>query len=1160
MQRLNPMFALLNRLSVRNRIWAIVAIFIGSTVLSSAIDMVMLRDALRQEKESMIRQLVESAHSQLMHYEYLERQGLLSKETAQAEAMSAIREMRYNGREYFWINNTDPVPKMLMHPIMPELNGQALLDEKFNCVTGMRAGIDGPFVATDGRKNITLAFNELVEQSGHGYVTYKWPKIKPGGGATEAFFPKLSYVKKFAPWNWVIGSGIYIDDIDTVLQAQALQHLLMLLGIGTALLLIAGLIARSITLPLHITTHAMHDIARGSAGLAQRVPINGHGEIADLGSNFNEMLDHIQARDLALAKHQAGLEEEVASRTVKLREANAQLDQELTERKLAEQALHDSEERFRGIASAAQDAIIMLDQGANISFWNPAAEKIFGYSRDEVLGRELHDLIAPERFRGAFHRGYEQFRQTGNGAAIGKTLELTALRKDGSEFPIEISLSATWLQNAWSAVGIVRDISERKRTEKEINESKYRMRALLDASDESVLLLAPDGKILEINTFAARRFGRLPEEMSGDNFFDFMPDDLAETRRAAVRHVAETGEMLRLQDRRGAIFFDNSIYPVKDECGVVESVGVYAKDVTEQHRAKQEDELFSHLGTVLMRWRVDSGAIAQIFCDDLLPIFDLAAAWITVAKPDGGLALLAASGGLPDQALGHRGDDGTPCLPVAEVIRSGKRQTVDFDGFACQHCTENADALGAKGAIVLPLTLHDDAWGALVLYGREPGQFDKGMLQQRLLVFANRLGVMLEAAMQQEKLSLFDSALAEVGNAVMITDASGQIVWVNRAFTALSGYASDEIVGKPPKLFSSGIQGEEFYEQFWRTISSGATWHGDIINLRKDGSRYTASQMVTPLLNTDSVISHYVSILEDISERKCQEVELQERYQRIQLLNEQLKSAQNQLLQSEKMASIGQLAAGVAHEINNPMGFINSNLGTLKVYVDELLGIIAAYGEADPLIAQQAEIHATIEGLKAQADLGFLSTDILTLLSESRDGVNRVTKIVQNLKDFSRIDSADWAPANLEQGIDSTLNIVRNELKFKADIVKEYSGLPPVECLGSQLNQVFMNLLLNAAHAIETRGTITIRTGANEANVWVEIADNGKGIPPENLERIFEPFFTTKPIGKGTGLGLSLAYSVVQKHQGTIKVSSEVGRGTCFRIEIPHSREAVLSA
>ena len=138
------MFALLNRLSVRNRIWAIVAIFIGSTVLSSAIDMVMLRDALRQEKESMIRQLVESAHSQLAHYEYLERQGLLSKETAQAEAMSAIREMRYNGREYFWINNTDPVPKMLMHPIMPELNGQALLDEKFNCVTGMRAGIDGP--------------------------------------------------------------------------------------------------------------------------------------------------------------------------------------------------------------------------------------------------------------------------------------------------------------------------------------------------------------------------------------------------------------------------------------------------------------------------------------------------------------------------------------------------------------------------------------------------------------------------------------------------------------------------------------------------------------------------------------------------------------------------------------------------------------------------------------------------------------------------------------------------------------------------------------------------------------------------------------------------------------------------------------------------------
>ncbi len=1157
------MFALLNRLSVRNRIWTIVAIFIGSIVLSSAIDVMMLKNALHQEKESTIRQLVENAHSQLTHYEALERKGILGREAAQTAAKEIIQSMRYNEKEYFWINNTDSVPKMIMHPIMPELNGQTLSDEKYNRVTSMRAGLEGPFVATDGKKNLMLAFNELVAQSGHGYVTYPWPKTQSGGGSTEATFPKLSYVKNFAPWGWTIGSGVYIDDIDSAIHARALQDLFLLLGVSAALLLLAGVIARSITHPLRLTMHAMHDIARGDAGLEQRVPIDGHSEIAELASNFNEMLDHIQTRDLALAKHQAGLEDEVASRTIKLREANAQLDNELSERKLAEQALRDSEEKFRGIASAAQNAIVMMDNSAHISFWNPAAETIFGYRRDEVIGQELHDLIAPERFRSAFRHGYEHFRQSGQGAAVGKTLELTALRKDGSEFPVELSLSATWLQNAWSAVGIVRDISERKLAEKEISESKNRMRALLDASDESVLLLAPDGTILEINTFAAQRFGQLPSAMEGKNFFDYMPPDLAKTRRVAVNYVAESGEMLRMQDRRDAIFFDNSIYPVKDEHGVVESVGIYAKDVTEQHRARQEEELFQHLGTVLMRWRVDSAAIAQIFCDDVLSVFDLAAAWIAIAKPDGKLVLLAASDGIPDSVLAHQGVDdnaSVPCLPVAAVIANGKRQTVYFDRLECPSCTEAAHTFGAREAIFLPLTLHGEAWGALALYGREPDQFDKGLLQQRLLTFANRLSIMLESAMQQERLSLFDSALAEVGNAVMITDAKGNIAWVNHAFCELSGYASEEILGKTPKLFNSGLQDAGFYEYFWRTIAAGTTWHGEIVNLRKDGRHYTASQMITPLLNTDGEISHYVSILEDISERKQQERELQEHYQHIQSLNEQLENAQNQLLQSEKMASIGQLAAGVAHEINNPIGFISSNLGTLKDYVDELLAIIAAYGKADPLIAGHADIQATIEALKKHADLGFLSEDIHTLISESRDGVSRVTKIVRDLKNFSRIDNADWAAANLEQGLDSTLNIVWNEIKLKADVIKEYRGLPAVQCLGSQLNQVFMNLLLNAAHAIKTHGTITIRTGLNDEKVWVEIADTGEGISPENQKRIFEPFFTTKPIGKGTGLGLSLAYSIVQKHHGNLEVSSELGKGSCFRMEIPRLRESVLSA
>jgi signal transduction histidine kinase len=173
-------------------------------------------------------------------------------------------------------------------------------------------------------------------------------------------------------------------------------------------------------------------------------------------------------------------------------------------------------------------------------------------------------------------------------------------------------------------------------------------------------------------------------------------------------------------------------------------------------------------------------------------------------------------------------------------------------------------------------------------------------------------------------------------------------------------------------------------------------------------------------------------------------------------------------------------------------------------------------------------------------------------MGESREGITRVKKIVQNLKDFSHAGSDDdWQWSNLHQGLDSTLSIVWNEIKYKAEVKKEYGEIPDVECLPSQLNQVFMNLLVNAAHAIEDKGIITIRTGTQDDGVWVEVSDSGNGIAPEHLNRIFEPFFTTKPVGKGTGLGLSVSYSIIQTHHGNINVASKVGEGTTFRIWLP---------
>jgi hemerythrin-like metal-binding protein len=275
-------------------------------------------------------------------------------------------------------------------------------------------------------------------------------------------------------------------------------------------------------------------------------------------------------------------------------------------------------------------------------------------------------------------------------------------------------------------------------------------------------------------------------------------------------------------------------------------------------------------------------------------------------------------------------------------------------------------------------------------------------------------------------------------------------------------------------------------------------------------------------------------------ELEAANVALQREREELKLLLQKVEEAQNQLLQSEKMASIGQLAAGVAHEINNPVGFVNSNLTTLNTYVGQLLKLIDAH-----------ESGTVTDALRHEADLDFLRQDITDLVKESQEGLDRVKKIVSNLKDFSHVDEAEWQEADINAGLESTLNVVWNEIKYKATVVREFGSLPPVRCIPAQINQVVMNLLVNAAQAIEQQGTITLRSGLEGEWAWIEVEDTGKGMTPAVTKRIFEPFFTTKPVGKGTGLGLSLSYDIIAKHGGSFTVRSEPGKGSSFRIVLP---------
>lgn len=307
----------------------------------------------------------------------------------------------------------------------------------------------------------------------------------------------------------------------------------------------------------------------------------------------------------------------------------------------------------------------------------------------------------------------------------------------------------------------------------------------------------------------------------------------------------------------------------------------------------------------------------------------------------------------------------------------------------------------------------------------------------------------------------------------------------------------------------------------------------------------------------------------DIKQRVIIEAELVKRNAELMHLNDQLSKAQQQLLQSEKLASIGQLAAGVAHEINNPVGYVFSNFGSLESYIKDLFDMLDVYEKNETQIGD-ANTRDQITHVKQKIELAFLKQDIPELMRQSKEGIIRVRKIVQDLKDFSRIDTNQtWQRVNLHDCIESTLNIVNNEIKYKADVVKEFDDIPEIECLPSQINQVIMNLVVNASQAMqEERGKITIRTyldksvKKDEKNnnasietgtdmVMLEIEDTGMGMTKETASRIFDPFFTTKPIGKGTGLGLSIVYGIIQKHHGTIEVESTVGKGSCFKIRLP---------
>lgn len=282
------------------------------------------------------------------------------------------------------------------------------------------------------------------------------------------------------------------------------------------------------------------------------------------------------------------------------------------------------------------------------------------------------------------------------------------------------------------------------------------------------------------------------------------------------------------------------------------------------------------------------------------------------------------------------------------------------------------------------------------------------------------------------------------------------------------------------------------------------------------------------------------------------------RTQELEKANLELKNTQTMMVHSEKMRSLGQLVSGITHEINNPINFIHGNMMHLKNYSSDLVKLIELYESAETDLSEEKQQE--IKTLKENIELDFIKEDLPMLIKSCYEGTERTKNIIIDLKNFSRIDEMVINSINLEKEIDTTLNILNNKIKGKIEVLKEYEdNIPLIEGFGGQLNQVFMNILDNACYAIKEKGEIRIRLKKTEKDVIIEFEDSGSGMNKEQTDKIFEPFYTTKPVGEGSGMGMSISYKVIQNHQGTITIKSEIGTGTTFRIQLPIKMEVALN-
>lgn len=409
----------------------------------------------------------------------------------------------------------------------------------------------------------------------------------------------------------------------------------------------------------------------------------------------------------------------------------------------------------------------------------------------------------------------------------------------------------------------------------------------------------------------------------------------------------------------------------------------------------------------------------------------------------------------------------------------------------------------------------------------------------------------------QRELELYTAAMESTSSGISISDARQPdmpLIYVNRAFTQMSGYSAEEVIGRNCRFLQGDDRNQhEARRTIRQALETGGHCNVLLKNYHKNGRFFWNELIISPIRDKNGELTHFVGIQNDVTDREEARQETAAKQKELEQTLEKLREAQAMLIHSEKMNAMGQMVAGVAHEINNPIAFVASNTHALRDMADDLKD---AYGQLYAAInaSENEELKASADKVHKTADVDFITEDLHDLINSSLDGLKRVKGIVQSLRNFSRLDEAELKVASMKECIESTLEIAAPTVKNKLKIDYKLDDLPPVKCRPSELNQVFLNLIMNASQAVENKGHLEITGHETTDQLILRFRDNGKGMDEKTQEHIFNPFFTTKPVGEGTGLGLSIAYKIITDgHKGTITVDSQPGKGTTFTISLPKS-------